>query len=261
MTAPTSASTASISPVDSDARQPGIDSSLSSVPPVCPSPRPDSCGTYAPQAATSGASGRVILSPTPPVECLSAVGRSRTDQSIRSPESIIAAVQSAISRRVMPLSRIAMANAAICSSATSPRVYAPIIQEICSRDSSPPSRLVTMTSMASISRSPAQIVRAEGVRQQLRQRLGAVHGLHEQVGTAVFVQQLTAAPARHQQLLMPVDAGEGDQPSPAGGVQRRHQPALGAQADTVGGVLYIASRHDPAVVDERGGADGELGVG
>ena len=57
------------------ARQPGIDSSLSSVPPVWPRPRPDSCGTATPHAATSGASGRVILSPTPPVECLSAVGR------------------------------------------------------------------------------------------------------------------------------------------------------------------------------------------
>ena len=40
-----------------------------------PSPRPDSWGTAAPQAATSGHSGRLILSPTPPVECLSTVGR------------------------------------------------------------------------------------------------------------------------------------------------------------------------------------------
>ena len=48
-----------------------MDSSLSSVPPVCPSPRPESCGTAAPHAATSGVSGSVILSPTPPVECLS----------------------------------------------------------------------------------------------------------------------------------------------------------------------------------------------
>ena len=53
---------------------PGIDSILSSVPPVWPSPRPESWGTAAPQAATSGHSGRLILSPTPPVECLSTVG-------------------------------------------------------------------------------------------------------------------------------------------------------------------------------------------
>ena len=38
------------------------------------------------------------------------------------PEAIIAAVQRAISSRVMPLSRIAIASADICSSATTPRV-------------------------------------------------------------------------------------------------------------------------------------------
>ena len=57
------------------ARQPGIDSSLSRVPPVCPRPRPDSIGTTAPQLATSGASTSETLSPTPPVECLSTDGR------------------------------------------------------------------------------------------------------------------------------------------------------------------------------------------
>src|SRR4051795_13195420 len=75
MTAPTSSSCASSSALPRDARQPGTDSSLSSVPPVWPSPRPDSCGTATPQAATSGASGRGILSPTPPGEGLSAGGR------------------------------------------------------------------------------------------------------------------------------------------------------------------------------------------
>ena len=99
-----------------------MDSSLSSVPPVCPSPRPDSCGTAAPHAATSGASGSVILSPTPPVECLSTVGRGTDDRSSRSPDAIIAAVQRAISPADMPRSRIAIASADICSSATAPRV-------------------------------------------------------------------------------------------------------------------------------------------
>ena len=122
MTAPTSSSWAIISSLSSDARQPGIDSSLSSVPPVCPRPRPESCGTATPQAATSGASGRVILSPTPPVECLSAVGRERPEKSIRSPEAIIAAVHRSISRRVIPLRRMAIASDDICSSATTPRV-------------------------------------------------------------------------------------------------------------------------------------------
>ena len=149
MTAPTSSSCAIISSLLSAARQPGIDSSLSSVPPVWPRPRPDSCGTATPNTATSGASGSVILSPTPPVECLSAVGRDSPEKSIRSPLAIMAAVQRAISARSMPLSRIAMLRADICSSATTPRVYASMTQSICASDSRCPSRLATMTSTAS----------------------------------------------------------------------------------------------------------------
>ena len=122
MTAPTSSSWRIIASLLSDACQPGMDSSLSRVPPVWPSPRPDSWGTATPQAATRGASGSVILSPTPPVECLSAVGRESEEKSIRSPLSIMACVQRAISRRLIPLSRIAMAREDICSSATAPRV-------------------------------------------------------------------------------------------------------------------------------------------
>jgi hypothetical protein len=122
MTAPTSSSCRLNSSLVRAARQPAIDSSLSRVPPVWPRPRPESCGTAAPQAATSGVSGNVILSPTPPVECLSAVGRDTAERSRRSPLAIIAAVQRAISPGSMPRSRIAMASADICSSATTPRV-------------------------------------------------------------------------------------------------------------------------------------------
>ena len=79
-----------------------MDSSLSSVPPVWPSPRPAACGTAPPHAITTGTSGMVILSPTPPVECLSTnasglPSRRRSVKSIRSPEATIAAVQRAIS--------------------------------------------------------------------------------------------------------------------------------------------------------------------
>ena len=74
MTHPVPASTAIVSAGVSAVRKPGIASSLSSVPPVWPRPRPDSCGTAAPQLATSGARIRLTLSPTPPVECLSTVG-------------------------------------------------------------------------------------------------------------------------------------------------------------------------------------------
>ena len=41
------------------------------MPPVWPSPRPDIIGTTAPQAAASGARMSDVLSPTPPVLCLS----------------------------------------------------------------------------------------------------------------------------------------------------------------------------------------------
>ena len=64
----------------------------------------------------------MILSPTPPVECLSAVGRESEEKSIVSPEAIIAAVQRLISRRSMPRSRMAIASEDICSGSTTPRV-------------------------------------------------------------------------------------------------------------------------------------------
>ena len=103
ITAPTSSSWVIICSFVTSARHPGIDSSLSSVPPVCPRPRPESCGTATPHAATIGANGRVILSPTPPVECLSLVGRDSPEKSSRSPERIIASAHRAISRAFIPL--------------------------------------------------------------------------------------------------------------------------------------------------------------
>ena len=118
ITPPWSRSCANISSLLRFARQPGMLSSLSSVPPVWPSPRPDSCGTATPKTATSGMSGRVILSPTPPVECLSVVGLPSPSKLIRSPEAIIAIVMSLISRRVMPFRKIAIVMADICSSPT-----------------------------------------------------------------------------------------------------------------------------------------------
>ena len=87
-----------------------MDSSLSAVPPVRPSPRPVSEGTFTPQAAASGWMTSESLSPTPPVECLSAVGKSHDRHS---PERIIASVRSAVSRAVIPRQQIAIASALI----------------------------------------------------------------------------------------------------------------------------------------------------
>ena len=94
-------------------RKPGIDSSLSRVPPVCPSPRPDTIGTATPRADTSGASTSDTLSPTPPVECLSIRGLLTDDKSKRAPEFSIASVSAAVSRRSSPLRKHAMRNADI----------------------------------------------------------------------------------------------------------------------------------------------------
>ena len=71
---------------------PETDSILSKVPPKVPSPRPDNCGTAAPKDATKGQRGRDILSPTPPVECLSTVGFPTLDKSKISPLLIMASV-------------------------------------------------------------------------------------------------------------------------------------------------------------------------
>ncbi|EFV91940.1 hypothetical protein ES5_08431 [Dietzia cinnamea P4] len=107
ITAPVRPRTSRIAATSRSARHPGIDSSLSRVPPVWPSPRPDSCGTATSQVASSGVSTRVIASPTPPVECLSTVGttappRGTVDRSSRVPERTMAEVHREISRSVMP---------------------------------------------------------------------------------------------------------------------------------------------------------------
>ena len=77
MAQPTSRSTAMNSSAERPTRKPGIDSSLSRVPPVWPRPRPDILGMTTPQAATTGASTIETLSPTPPVLCFPTVGRAQ----------------------------------------------------------------------------------------------------------------------------------------------------------------------------------------
>ena len=74
---------------------PGTASNLSIVPPVCPKPRPDIFATGTPKAATNGPNTSVVVSPTPPVECLSTFTPSIADKSIVSPLFTIAIVKSA----------------------------------------------------------------------------------------------------------------------------------------------------------------------
>ena len=75
--------------------------------------------------------------------------------------------------------------------------------------------------------------------------------MSRQVAAAVLPEELPAAAARHERLAVGADAEDGDEPAAAGRVQRRDQPALGAEADAVGGVLDVAAGDDPAVVDQR----------
>ncbi len=88
-------------------------SSLSSVPPVWPSPRPEIIGTGTPHAATRGASTSETLSPTPPVECLSTFTPSMSDRSRTVPECSIARVSAAASAASRPCKNAAIRNADI----------------------------------------------------------------------------------------------------------------------------------------------------
>ncbi len=110
---PTSRTWATNSSSVSSVRNPGIDSSLSSVPPVWPSPRPLIFPSGTPHAATIGPTASDVLSPTPPVECLSTTLRpSARPRSIVSPLLIIASVSAYVSVSERPRKYTAMQNAA-----------------------------------------------------------------------------------------------------------------------------------------------------
>ena len=88
--------------------KPGKLSSLSSVPPVWPRPRPDIFAIFTPQAETIGQRIRLVLSPTPPVECLSALMPFMGLRSRVSPEFIMDMVRSRVSLSLMPRKMMAM---------------------------------------------------------------------------------------------------------------------------------------------------------
>lgn len=84
---------------------PGMLSSLSRVPPVWPSPRPLILATKVPpgsMAASMGTTAMEVLSPTPPVECLSTVAPGMPERSTQSPERIMCRVRLVVSAGVMP---------------------------------------------------------------------------------------------------------------------------------------------------------------
>ena len=93
--------------------RPGMLSSLSRVPPVKPRPRPLILATLTPHAASSGTSTRLVVSPTPPVECLSTFTPEMGDRSSMSPEPAISIVRSTVSRALMPFMAMAISMAEI----------------------------------------------------------------------------------------------------------------------------------------------------
>ena len=93
--------------------KPGMDSNLSSVPPVWPKPRPLSFAKVAPQAATIGPKTKDVLSPTPPVLCLSTFTPFKLERSSVSPECSIKSVKLITSSSVIPLNKIAIAIALV----------------------------------------------------------------------------------------------------------------------------------------------------
>ena len=88
-------------------------SSLSMVPPVWPSPRPDIFAIFTPQAAIIGHRTKLVLSPTPPVECLSAFTPEMAERSTVSPERIIAIVIATVSAWSRPRKYMAISMADI----------------------------------------------------------------------------------------------------------------------------------------------------
>ena len=87
-------------------------SSLSSVPPVWPRARPLIMGMASPAAATIGATMNEVLSPTPPVECLSTANLPSGDGSKVSPENRIAVVRECNSAALSPRMNAAISHAA-----------------------------------------------------------------------------------------------------------------------------------------------------
>ena len=122
--------------------RPGIAENLSTVPPVWPRPRPLNMAQGTPQAATMGPRIRVVLSPTPPVLCLSTLTPGTEERSIRAPESRMPRVRARVSSVLMPRQQMAMSRAALCSSGIVPSVTPFTQKAICSGVSAPPVFLV-----------------------------------------------------------------------------------------------------------------------
>jgi hypothetical protein len=124
-----------------------MDSNLSNVPPVWPSARPLIMGTASPQAAAMGATRKLVLSPTPPVECLSTAALPSRAGEYFSPESRMASVSARVSSSERPRKKAAISQAESCSAGMDPLAAPKTRNSISPAFSEPPSRFLRIRSM------------------------------------------------------------------------------------------------------------------
>ena len=86
---------------------------MSMVPPVNARPRPDTLGTANPHAAAKGTTTSEVLSPTPPVLCLSTAGADRDSHDNVVPLATNALVSADASVWSIPLRQTAISHADI----------------------------------------------------------------------------------------------------------------------------------------------------
>ena len=112
-----------------------------------PRARPLIIGTHNPQAAAIGATRKLVLSPTPPVECLStATLPSRWGENF-SPESRMARVSARVSSRSSPRRKAAISQAESCSGGIDPSAAPETRKPISHSFSAPPSRFLRIRSI------------------------------------------------------------------------------------------------------------------
>src|SRR5579884_1581388 len=116
-----------------------------------------------------GATKSEVLSPTPPVECLSTANFLSGEGSKVSPEKRIALVSASSSARESPRRKAAISQAASCSSGTKLRAAPSARKRISSAESSSPSRFLRIRSTACIGLP---------VRKAVRQQFGKRNGSH-----------------------------------------------------------------------------------
>src|ERR1700733_10276107 len=248
-------------------------SSLSSVPPVCPSARPLSMGTRRPAAAAMGAMRKDVLSPTPPVECLSTVGRAGLPSAGRrrsscTPEVRMAWVSARTSAGSIPRRKVPIRKALSCASSME-SLAAP--RAMCAISASLrvwPSRLrrmMLLVSSGAFALSGMGEIEAEG--EELGERVSVwapVKGKEDEaVGRHELGEDLAAGAAGGAGRVVEIGDGDG-MDAQLWAVLRdgaHDRGALRTDGEAVGGVLDVGRGDDFAAFEQQCRADAKAGVG